>query len=133
VWTAETVLVCALTLLTRTADSFPPITFVQEIPADVSAHAEAFVRAGEHRIYVITSSRVFRRAQHARNRCGELQALRKLASVLIHEEWHVTRGGDEAAAYAAQLTTLNYLGAGPGHPSYYEVSKAMRTVLARRK
>ena len=132
-WTAETVLVCALTLLTRAVDSFPPITFVNQPPAGVSRRAEAFVRTGERRIYVITSSRMFQRAQNATFRCGEHQALRKLASVLVHEEWHVTHGGDEAGAYAAQLITLSYLGSGPGNPMYYDVSMSMRATLQGQK
>ena len=36
VWTAEAVLVCALTLLGRAESSFPPIRFVDHLPADVS-------------------------------------------------------------------------------------------------
>ncbi len=132
-WTAETVLVCALTLLGRTAESFPPITFVNTSPVDVSREAEAFVRTEERRIYVITSSRMFRQAQNAEFRCGELQALRKLASVLVHEEWHVTHGGDEAGAYAAQLVTLAYLGSGPGTSTYYGVSQSRSVVLRGQK
>jgi len=133
VWTAETVLVCALTLLGRTADSFPPITFVKAPPLGVSSHAEAFVRTEERRIYVITSSRMFQQAQSADFRCGELQALRKLASVLVHEEWHVKHGRDEAGAYAAQLITLAYLGSGPGSPAYYAVSQSKSVVLRGQK
>jgi len=133
VWTAETVLVCALTLLTRPADSFPPIKFVTAPPADVSAHAEAFVRTGDPRIYVVTSSPAFRSAQLARDRCGDLLAVRKLASVIVHEEWHVNHGGDEAGAYAAQLTTLTFLGAGPGNSLYYAVSRAMQAQIARQR
>ena len=56
-----------------------------------------------------------------------------LASVLVHEEWHVTHGGDEAGAYAAQLITLAYLGSGPGHPTYYDVSLSMRVALRGQK
>ena len=132
-WTAETVLVCALTLLGRTAESLPPVTFVNAPPAGVSRDAEAFVRTEERRIYVITSSRMFRQAQNATFRCGELQALRKLASVLVHEEWHVKNGGDEAGAYAAQLVTLAYLGSGPGNPTYYAVSQSRSLVLRGQK
>jgi hypothetical protein len=40
-WTAETVLVCALSLLHSSAGSFPPIEFVDGRPAYVSANAEA--------------------------------------------------------------------------------------------
>ena len=48
-----------------------------------------------------------------------------IASVLVHEEWHVRHGGDEAGAYAAQQTTLIRLNAGPGTPLYHEVTRAM--------
>jgi len=133
VWTAETVLVCALTLLGRTAESFPPITFLNAPPVDVSRDAEAYVRTDDRRIYVITSSRMFQQAQNATFRCGELQALRKLASVLVHEEWHVKNGGDEAGAYAAQLVTLASLGSGPGNPTYYAVSQSRSVVMRGQK
>jgi hypothetical protein len=131
VWTAEAVLVCVLTLLGRSSASFPPIEFVDVRPADVSVHAEAFVRIGEPRIYLITSAEHFKRAKRSPYKCGEIQSLRKLASVLIHEEWHIRRGADEAGAYAAQLTTLASLSAGPGNPLYAEVTRAMRQALAR--
>ncbi len=105
-WTAETVLVCALTLLHRSAGSFPPIEFVDTRPAYVSPNADAFVPLGGTRIYLITTSPAFIRARHAVYKCGELNALRKIASVLVHEEWHVRHGSNEAGAYAAQLSTL---------------------------
>ena len=44
---------------------------------------------------------------------GELDALRKIASVLVHVEWHVWHGSNEAGAYAAQFSTLAALGAVP--------------------
>ena len=131
-WTAEAVLVCALTLLNRSADSFPPIAFVHWPPAEVSRGAEAYVREGVYRIYLVTSSDLFVRARAARDRCGDRQALRKLASVLVHEEWHVRYGSDEAGAYAAQLTTLRALGAG-SDPVVGEVRRSMRAVLAAGK
>jgi hypothetical protein len=58
-----------------------------------------------------------------------LNAIRKIASVLVHEEWHVRHGSDEAGAYAAQLTTLVALDAGPGHPVYYEVTRSMQATI----
>ena len=130
-WTAETVFVCALTLLHRRVDSFPPIEFVANRPQYVSANADAYVPIGEARIYLITTSRAFARAQRALYRCGELNALRKIASVLVHEDWHVRNGSDEEGAYAAQLTTLVSLDAGPGHPLYTEVTRSMRATLRR--
>ena len=47
-WTAETVLVCALSLAHRSAGSFPPIEFVDVRPAYVSANAEAYTAAATH-------------------------------------------------------------------------------------
>jgi hypothetical protein len=89
------------------------------------------VPIGESRIYLIATSRAFVRAQRALHRCGELDALRKIASVLVHEEWHVRNGSDEEGAYAAQLTTLVSLDAGPGNPVYTEVTRSMRARLRR--
>jgi hypothetical protein len=128
-WTAETILVCALTLLQRSVDSFPPIVFVDSRPAYVSHNADAYVLDGTARIHLITSTAAFARAQRAMYKCGELQALRKIASIVVHEEWHVRHGRDEAGAYAAQLSTLAYLGAGPGNPLYYEAQKLLRAAL----
>ena len=39
-------------------------------------------------------------------KCGELHAPRKSASVLVHEEWQVRHGSNEAGVYAAQLSTV---------------------------
>jgi hypothetical protein len=128
-----------LSLLSRNASSFPPIEFVSVRPPHVSADADAYVQANDARIYLMTSSPAFRRARRALDKCGDLQAIRKIASVLIHEEWHVRHGSDEAGAYAAQLTTLSYLNAGPGNPLYYEVTRSMlaakreRAVVALRR
>lgn len=127
-WSAEVVLVCALELLTKSAAAFPPIALTDVRPADVSPGAEAFVRQGERRIYLMTATPWFLHARRSPYRCGHIQALRKIASVLVHEYWHVTHGADEAAAYQAQLMTLAYLGAGPGNALYSEVFRSMRSV-----
>ena len=132
-WTAEAVLACALTLLGRSVSSFPPIEFVARPPADVSASAEAYVRVNDTRIFLVTTSRHFQSLQLARDRCGDVWAARKLASVLIHEEAHLKQGADEKEAYAAQLTTLTALGSGMGTPPYMEVVRAMRQTLAQPK
>jgi hypothetical protein len=102
---------------------------VAAIPADVSSVAEAFTRLNDRHIYLLTASPLFRRLQQAANRCGDLESVRKLASVLVHEETHIVRGAGEADAYAAQLTTLASLGAGPGTPVYTGVRRSMRHVL----
>ena len=128
-WTAETVLVCALALLPRAADSFPQIVLVHSRPPDVARNAEGFVRHSEPRIYVLTDTDAFERARRSIYRCGALQALRKIASVVIHEEWHVRHRGSEPDAYTAQLAALVQVGAGPGSPLYLEVWRARRAAV----
>ncbi len=130
-WTAETVLVCALTLLHRSLVSFPPIELLETRPPYVSPNADAYVPIGGTRIYLITTSPAFARARSAVYKCGELNAIRKIASILVHEEWHVRHGSNEADAYAAQLSTLVHLDAGPGSPLYAEVARAMRAAMRR--
>ena len=132
-WTAEAVLICALEMLGRTASTLPPIDFVSSPPPGVPAIAEAYVDASRSAIHLITSSQVFRRAQNARWQCGEADALRKLASILVHEEWHVRHGTSETDAYQAQLMTLLLLHADPGDGDFQAVRRAMRTVTAQQK
>ena len=128
-WTAETVLMCALALLPRQADGFPPIVLLDSRPAEASVNAEGFVRSGDPRIYLLTDAPSFERARRAKNRCGELQALRKIASVIVHEEWHVRHPGDERGAYNAQVMALLAVGAGLGNPLLWEVQSSMRAAL----
>jgi hypothetical protein len=128
-WPAEVVLVCALDLLHRSAGSFPPIELVAVRPMYVSANAEGYVRQGHSHIHLITTSPVFAQARRAGYMCGDLDAVRKIASILVHEEWHVRHGGDEAGAYAAQLTTLLHLRASP--ELYGEVTRSMLVAIRR--
>jgi hypothetical protein len=129
-WNAATVLVCALDLLGRSAATFPPIILLAERPPDVSHIAEAFTRQGARAIYVLTSSNTFRSIQHNAYRCGDVDAVRKLASILIHEEHHIRHGPSEREAYQAQLSTLVRLGAPPGSPAFSSVARSMKMVLA---
>jgi hypothetical protein len=131
-WSAATVVVCALELLGRSAGTFPPIIPIDVPPSDASQHVEAFVRLPDTTIYLIASSRTFRAAQAAVHRCGNREAVRKIASVLVHEEWHVRHGADERGAYEAQLMALMTMGAGQDSTLYYDVSRSMRAVTARR-
>jgi hypothetical protein len=94
---------------------------------------EAYVRADDPHIYLVTTSASFRSAREAMNRCGDTMALRKIASVLIHEEAHLRHGADERTAYEKQLLTLTALGAGAGSPPYTEVARAMRHVLQQQR
>jgi hypothetical protein len=129
VWAAETVLVCTLALLARGPDSLPPIVLLDSRPPDVSRYADGFVRHGERRIYLLTDTDSFAHARRARFRCGALQELRKIASIVIHEEWHVRHPGDEAGAYTAQLSALFQSGSWPGSPLYLDAWRARLATL----
>ena len=132
-WTAASVLACALSVLGRSEASMPPIELIDMAPPDVSSNAEAFVRRDTGTIYLITSSAVFKNAATVRDQCGYSDAMRKLASILAHEEWHVRHGPDEKAAYEYQLITLIRLGVGPGSGVYRSVQVSMIKVLEARK
>jgi hypothetical protein len=130
-WTAASVLACALSVLGRSEASMPRIELIDVAPPDVSVGAEAFVRNGT--IHLITSSSVFQWALGAPRHCSDTVAIRKLASILAHEEWHVRHGSDERSAYQHQLTTLIRLGLSPGSGVYRDVQLSMRHVLEARK
>lgn len=128
-WSAAAVLVCALDLLGRSTATFPPIQMLDTRPADVSPQADGFVRTGDHTIYLLTSSAAFERLRRSGDKCGDLNAVRRIASVLVHEEWHLRNGPDERGAYEAQLMALRAMQAGPGNPVYAGVFRAMRHTL----
>jgi hypothetical protein len=132
-WSAELVLVCALSALGRAPSTFPPIALVDVRPPGVSSTAEGFVRPGERRIYLLTNSTTFRDAMASDTKCSNFQAVRKLASVLIHEEFHIKRPGDEPGAYAAQLIALEAMGIGSSHPVYVSVRRSMFAVIERQR
>jgi hypothetical protein len=126
--TADAVLVCALALLGRPASSFPPIVLVDTRPDDVTPTAEAFVRRDPAVIHLVTTSIAFRKAQ-----AGNRDALKKLASMVVHEEWHLRNGPDEGRAYQAQLAALFLMGIDAGRPIAREVQQSMRVVVAAQK
>jgi hypothetical protein len=111
----------------------PPIELIDFIPPQVSAGAEGFVRRDTGTIYLITSSPVFREAAANRESCNDSLAIKKLASVLAHEDWHLRHGSDERGAYEFQLLTLLRLGVAPDHRLYRAVLASMRHVLAVRR
>ena len=123
---ASAVVCAALVLLGRSESTMPPIHVIALRPPGVSAQAEAFVRRNPSTIYVLASTGVYRDAQ-----AGERDALRKLASILVHEEWHIRNGPDERGAYQAQLTALAQLGAGPDTVVHHAVKRAMLHVTER--
>ena len=128
---ASAALVCALAALNRTAETLPPIEILDSPPPYVSVGTEAFVRNGT--IYVIGSSPVVHWAAGREGRCGDLFAVKKLASVLVHEEWHLKHPGDERGAYYRQLIALQEMGVTPGHAVYRDVQLSMQRVLELRK
>jgi hypothetical protein len=133
VWSAEAVFVCALGLLGRSEQSFPAVEFVEHVPVGVSESAPGYALYTEARIVLVTSASAFTRARRARDRCGDIEAIREIAGVLAHEEWHVRHGPDEQGAYDAQLIALLYVGAGQNSPLFHKVMRAKQAAIDRAK
>ena len=132
-WTAAAALVCALGMLNRSEASMPRIEIIDRAPAFVSAGTEAFVQRNPDIIFLVGSSAVVRDAANPRGGCGDLFAVKKLASILIHEEAHLRYGANEERAYYRQLIALIQLGLGPESRVYRDVHKSMQAVLQLRK
>jgi hypothetical protein len=85
-----------------------PIVLIATLPGIVSPGAEAWTVYDEYgtgdRIFVYTRSRTFRCASALRS--DRDQCLLRLASIIVHEAWHLRHGPDEAGAYEAQLAFL---------------------------
>ena len=120
---AATVLVCALEVLGRDASTLPPVELLAEVPRGVSQEVEAFVRPGSGVITLLTTSDAFDEAQ--RTHCRAYTAILKLASILVHEEWHVLNGADERGAYEAQLSALLKMNVPPESALYIGVLRSM--------
>lgn len=129
---AAAVIACALALLGRSEKSMPSITLVEAPPKHGSIQADAFVSLPDPRIYVVTTSPTFLDARASRSTCSNSDPLKKLASVLMHEEWHIRNGSDESGAYYAQLTTLLRLGVPPDNNTYRSVQRSMQAVLKKK-
>lgn len=129
---ASVVLVCALDLLGRSPQHLPRIEMLDRRPPGVSASVAAFADPRAGVIYLIASAPPFsvaRAAQSSAATCHEPDALKLVASLIVHEEWHLKHGADERGAYYAQLMELQRLGLGPGRWPYATVKRAMQTVL----
>jgi hypothetical protein len=109
------------------------VQFVEKVPAGVSRLAEGYVLDAETRIVIVTSTSTFRKARQAIDPCGDVEALREIAGVLAHEEWHVRHGPDERGAYDAQLIALLYVGADQNGPLFHKVMRAKQAVSAASK
>ena len=130
---AAAIIACALSLLGRSERTMPPITLVEAPPKHASIQAEAFVSLPDPHIYVVTTSPTFQEAMRSRSSCSENSVMKKLSSILAHEEWHLLHGPDESGAYDAQLLALTRLGRGPGSTLYDEVSRSKRSALRTRR
>ncbi len=131
---AALVVVCALSILGRSAKTLPAISFVDVPPPGVSRLAEGFAHHDPEVIYLVTSSEVFRSALAAASRTGRPCAgyvpLAKVASIIVHEEWHLRYGADERTAYDAQIMLLrSRLGFAADSPIVQGVRAAMRAAL----
>jgi hypothetical protein len=110
--TVAVVLLCALNVLGRSAETFPPIHVVER-PADRSSIVEAFVDRDNHTINLIADSPAFAAARQRADReprCTFRPEYALVASILVHEEWHLRYGPDEDGAYSAQQIALLSLG-----------------------
>ena len=55
----------------------------------------------------------------------------KIASIIVHEEWHLRHGPDESGAYHAQLTALAAMGFDEHSWSTGSVKRSMLAVLQK--
>jgi hypothetical protein len=123
------VVVCALSLLGRSHTAVP-VHFIESPPPGASRNAEAFIAGNPPAIFLVTSTAAFQEAQygdHGGN--GRNEGCQKIASIIVHEEWHLEHGSDEEGAYLAQLTTLAALGA--SSPVMTAVRLSMMVVTKR--
>jgi hypothetical protein len=130
--TAAAVVACALALLGKSEAKLPRIALVDSVPKEASAQVEGYVRESDKTIYLVTTSPVFVAAMRSRAECGDPVAVKKLASIIAHEEWHVRHGMDERGAYHAQLTTLLSIGVAPDNALYTSVVRSMMAVLKKK-
>jgi len=99
----------AVQLLGWSGDDVPQIHIVSEGPTDRTQTAEAWVQFDADGravpvIHIRADTDVYRDAS-----TGDYQALVRLAGILTHERWHLRHGPDEAGAYGAQLSIMEYL------------------------
>lgn len=129
---AAAVVLCAFAFLGRSPSANVPIKFLHTPPPGISQNAEAVAAREPPTIYLIMSSSAFRSAQNGRGEIGHSDGCKKLASVIVHEEWHIRNGPDEEGAYVAQIVALMEMKARPEMLS--DVRRSMDAVLrAQRK
>ena len=106
-----------------------PITLAATPPSSASQGIEAWTSHSADgtgtRIFLYTGSDMFRCARWP---LGMRQCRIRLASVLVHEAWHMEHGQDEEDAYEAQIAFLMRNGAATEHVK--AVRLAQNRVLA---
>jgi hypothetical protein len=98
----------------------------------VSPLAAAYVSrdSGAAHIVLITSTWAFMNARRSQSQCSDVDAIREIAGVLAHEEWHILHGDSEEGAYDAQLSALLLVGAPLDGALFHKVKRSKEAVLA---
>lgn len=113
-------------------DADLPITLAYDTPASASRGAEAWTSYDAtgigKQIFVYTGSDMFRCASRP---LRMRQCVIRLASVLVHEAWHLEQGPNEERAYEAQIAFLLRNGAATEHVA--AVRLAQNRVLAAKR
>ena len=98
----------AALVLANLHDGRFPVTLTSIAPPVASEGIEAWTSYGPNgsgdRVFVYTGSEIFRCARWP---LSMHQCVVRLASVLVHEAWHLEHGKNETAAYDAQIAFLN--------------------------
>jgi hypothetical protein len=112
-----------------------PIILTSIVPPMADPLAEAWLSStvdGPTRaIFLFTDSEPFRCASRSRSGRNRYKCLIKLASIIVHEAWHLKNGANEAEAYQAQISFLLWNGAAVG--DVWLVQKARDRVLDRER
>jgi hypothetical protein len=105
-----------------------PIILTSTLPPTLSPNAEAWTVFDEacrgQRIFVYTRTAAFECAGDPNPL--QRQCVMKVASIVVHEAWHLRHGPDEAEAYRAQLLFLQMIEA----TAFQQVDPAAATEIA---
>ena len=120
-------------LLAALDESHLPVVLASVLPHGASPTAEGWTTyaadgRGE-RIFVYSGSDMFRCARWP---LSMRQCLLRLASVLVHEDWHFRYGRSESGAYEAQITFLLRRGAAAEHVKAVRMASD-RVIAAERR
>ena len=110
-----------------------PVGLTSVLPRTVAPGADAWTVYDDQghgdRIVVYTGGRTFHCASTSHDE--RYQCRLRLASILVHEAWHLHHGPDEAGAYGAQLAFLEFNG-GSG-VDRLDISRSRSRVLTEQR